>query len=448
MNYQEFKERVITKARDLGIAEYELYYQVGESVIANAFGHEIERFSANNAGGVCFRCIVNGKMGYAATERLDGQQAEQIVLKALENSKALEADEPVFLAPGGQPYAQTAPGKCDFPQTDALIAKVLQTQEALYAADPRVIDGSMCRGVAQRDYTAICNSKGLDVSCEHVLSALMVQAVVEADGEKANDFQMKLDRLEDVDVGTLCQKAAKTALSKLGGEPAPTGVYPVVFDPEAMSSLLETFSDIFSGEDAQKGLSRLGDRLGQQVAAPMVNVVDDPAHPENPVPMAFDAEGSPTVKKYVIQNGVLNTLLHNLKTANVAGVQTTGNGAKGRYDSPVGIAPFTMYLEPGDHSRQQLLELAGKGVYIRTLSGLHAGANAVTGDFSLQSEGYLIENGQLTDHVKSFTVAGNFYDLLENITALGNDLELSNPSDMTAFGSPTVLVKELSVAGK
>ena len=448
MDFQEFKTLVIAKAQAMEIAEYELYYQVAESVIAEAFGHEINRFSANNAGGVCFRCIVDGKMGYASTERLDEKQAEQIVIQAVENGKALESDEPVFLAAGGQEYAQASQRSCAFPQTDALLETVLQTQQALYDSAPQVVDGSTSRGVAERLYTAICNSKGLDVASEHVLSALMVNAVVESCAEKANDFQIKLDRLERVDIPALAAKASQTALSKLGGEPAPTGVYPVVFDPEAMSSLLDAFSGIFSGEAAQKGLSRLADSLGQKIAAPVVNLVDDPDHPDNPMPMTFDGEGSPTYKKYVIQKGVLHTLLHNLKTANLAGVQTTGNGAKTRYDASVGIQPFTMYLEPGAYSRDQLLEMAQNGVYIRTLSGLHAGANDVTGDFSLQSEGYLIEDGKLTTHVKAFTVAGNFYDLLQNITALGNDLELPSPADQTAFGSPTVLVSSLSVAGK
>ncbi|MBQ5711415.1 MAG: TldD/PmbA family protein, partial [Oscillospiraceae bacterium] len=81
-------------------------------------------------------------------------------------------------------------------------------------------------------------------------------------------------------------------------------------------------------------------------------------------------------------------------------------------------------------------------------TGLHAGANAVSGDFSLQSEGFLIREGRLTDHVKSFTVAGNFYDLLKDITALANDSSLQDPLGPTAFGAPTTLVKALSIAGK
>jgi PmbA protein len=87
-------------------------------------------------------------------------------------------------------------------------------------------------------------------------------------------------------------------------------------------------------------------------------------------------------------------------------------------------------------------------VYIHSLEGLHAGANAVSGDFSLQSAGYLIENGVKTTHVKSFTVAGNFYELLKHIEALADNCALRNPLGPTAFGAPDVLVSGLSIAGK
>jgi PmbA protein len=164
--------------------------------------------------------------------------------------------------------------------------------------------------------------------------------------------------------------------------------------------------------------------------------------------MNFDAEGSPTHKKAVIENGVLNTLLYNLKTAAVAGKKTTGNASKAGYDSPVGIRPFTMYLAGGDMTEEALLQKAGNGVYITDLSGLHAGADAISGDFSLQSAGYMIENGKKTTYVKSFTVAGNFYELLKNIVALANNCELPRAMGSTTFGAPSVLVDGLSVAGK
>ena len=179
-----------------------------------------------------------------------------------------------------------------------------------------------------------------------------------------------------------------------------------------------------------------------------MTLIDDPFHKDNPEPINFDGEGSPTHKKAVIENGVLNTLLYNLKTAAVAGKKTTGNAAKAGYDSGVGIRPFTMYLENGTMTEEELLAKAGNGVYITSLSGLHAGADFISGDFSLQSAGYMIEEGKKTRYVKSFTVAGNFYDLLKNIAALANNSHLPRAMGKTAFGAPTVLVEGLSVAGK
>ena len=111
----------------------------------------------------------------------------------------------------------------------------------------------------------------------------------------------------------------------------------------------------------------------------------------------------------------------------------------------MGIRPFTMYLAPGEITEEELLAKAENGVYINSLGGLHAGANPVSGDFSLQSAGFMIENGKKTTAVKSFTVAGNFYDLLKNVTAVASNLELPG---MGSFGSPSVLVEGLSIAGK
>jgi PmbA protein len=107
-----------------------------------------------------------------------------------------------------------------------------------------------------------------------------------------------------------------------------------------------------------------------------------------------------------------------------------------------------MYLENGDLTEEELLQKAGNGVYITDLSGLHAGADAISGDFSLQSAGFMIRDGKKAEYVKSFTVAGNFYDLLKNITALANNCHLPMAMGMTAFGAPSVLVDGLSVAGK
>jgi PmbA protein len=208
------------------------------------------------------------------------------------------------------------------------------------------------------------------------------------------------------------------------------------------------FSAIFSAESAQKGLSALAGKEGEIIAAECVTLVDDPFHPENPSPRNFDGEGCPTATKNVIENGRLNTLLYNMKTAAVAGRETTGNASKAGYDAPVGIRPFTMYLANGTMTEEELLAKAADGVYITNLAGLHAGASPISGDFSLQSSGFKIEGGKKTDYIKAFTVAGNFYDMLKNVVALADNCRLPRAMGSTTFGAPSVLVDGLSVAGK
>ena len=448
MIFKDFKEYVIAACKEAGITEYELYYQAGSSVSVDAFQHSVNEFSSSRTGGVCFRCIVNGKMGYASTEALNAEQAKAIVRKAADSATVLEAEEQVFLGEGGQEYEPLNIKPYALPTTEELISKVLETQENIYAADPAVVDGCQTQGMLEQSEIAICNSKGLDLSYSNSVSGLIAVGVVSNGQEMADDYQIKLGKLDEIDTDALVKKAVASAKVKLGGEPAPTGQYSVVFNPDAMSSLLQVYSSIFSSEAAQKGLSRLSDKEGQIVAAPIVTLVDDPFHPENPEPINFDAEGSPTHKKNIIEKGVLNTLLYNLKTAAVAGKKTTGNASKAGYDAAVGLRPFTMYLENGDMTEEALLAKAGNGVYITDLSGLHAGADPISGDFSLQSAGFMLRDGMKCEYVKSFTVAGNFYDLLKNITAIADNCCLPMPFGMTTFGAPSVLVEGLSIAGK
>lgn len=448
MNFAEFKDAVIRVAQELGIAEYELYYQAAESTTVSAFKGEIDQFTASNDGGVCFRCIVNGKMGYASTEELSQAQAETIVRRSAENAATLESEDPTFLGEGGQSYEPVELKHDPLPKTECLIQTALDAQAKLCSADAAVVDSSMAECFSEGNMIAIYNSKGLDLCYKNSISGLFVGAVVTNGSEMANDYQMKLGRLNGEDIDALTAKAAGCAIAKLGGDIAPTGVYSVVFAPEAMSNLLSTFASVFSAETAQKGLSRLADQEGQVVASSLVTLVDDPFHKDNPMPINFDAEGSATHRKNVIAGGILNTLLYNLKTAAVAGKCTTGNASKAGYHAPVSVRPFTMYMAPGELTEEQLLKKAVRGVYINSLGGLHAGANPISGDFSLQSGGFMIEDGKKTSPVKSFTVAGNFYDLLKNIVGIADNMELPRAMGMTAFGSPSVLVENLSIAGK
>ncbi len=449
MDYQSFKQAVVARAEALGLTEYELYYTSGSSTEIGVFQHEVTEFSSGLEGGVCFRCIVNGRMGYASTQALTGEEAAAIVERAAANAAVLEADEPVFLCPGGMEYETMERKSVPLPATEELISATLALQDKMYAADSAVVDGTQSQGMSVHSELAIYNSKGLDLYHANDQVGVIAVAVVSDGQELSNEYDFRFAPLAELKLDEIAAKAVTKAKRKLGGGVPDTAQCPVVFSPDAMADLLAVYSDIFSSENTQKGLSRLDGREGEVIAAPCVTLVDDPFYPENPNAINFDAEGYPTHRKNLIENGVLKTLLYNMKTAAVAGRDSTGNASKAGYTGSVNVSPFTLYLAPGQCSEEELFARAGNGVYITSVTGLHAGADAVSGDFSLQSGGFLIRDGKKTDeYVKSFTVAGNFYVLLKNVAALSDKVTLPAAFGATAFASPSVLVEGLSIAGK
>jgi PmbA protein len=250
-----------------------------------------------------------------------------------------------------------------------------------------------------------------------------------------------------LDLKKLAAETVEEALSGIGAKSVPSGKYHIVFTGEAFAQLLTTFDSVFSAEMAQKGMSLLSGREGERIAAECVTLIDDPMHPENPVRRTFDAEGVAAHKKNVVEDGTLKTLLHNLSTAAKAGVSSTGNGQKMTYSSAVSVGPFTFYLKPCQGTGQELIAEAKTGLCIKEVSGLHAGANPITGDFSLLAAGYRFEGGKRTFPVKNTTVSGNFYTLLKEIDRVGDDLKFIRTRGGKC-GSPSVLVRDMSVAGE
>ena len=240
------------------------------------------------------------------------------------------------------------------------------------------------------------------------------------------------------------KEAAEKTLFMLGAEPVKSGVYRTIFDPYAMGDLLGVFSGIFSSENAQQNMSLLAGREGEKIASDVVTLVDDPLLKGGFESRAFDDEGVACRTLNVVEDGVLRTLLYNLKTARKAGVKSTGSARKAGYAAPVRVAPSNFFFKPGTKSLDELMQDVGEGLVITEVGGLHAGANPMSGDFSLIAEGYTVHEGKKDRPVEQITVAGNFYELLKSIRAVGSDLVFPGGG----IGSPSVDVGELRVSGK
>ena len=447
MNFELLKNALIDAAERAGIKEYEIYAQIGESISAETLKDEISSFSSSVGGGICFRCIVDGKMGYASTQESDAAAMESLVARAVSNAACIDSADEVMIFAGSEHYA-TVDGEA-FELTDAVTVRdnALRLQRALYAESDKVSDGTQSAAFSEAESIYLYNSYGLALSNRVGVSGAYTNAVVR-DGEEAQEH---FEFAEGRDYSALEKLPALTvrgALEKIGAATVPSGTYDILFSGRQFRSFLSAFSSVFSAKSAQLGLSLLAGKEGERIAAEIVSIVDDPMRADSPMKAPFDGEGVATEKKSVVENGVLKTLLYDLTTAKKAGVASTGNGQKGGYSSPVSIAPYSFSILAGKDSEEALFEAIDDGIYITECKGFHAGANAVTGDFSIESAGFRIRNGRKCEPIKSFTVAGNFFELLKSISALSNEVKFSTSGGTTCFGSPDVLVPGMSVAGK
>ena len=149
----------------------------------------------------------------------------------------------------------------------------------------------------------------------------------------------------------------------------------------------------------------------------------------------------------IIDKGILKTHLHNWKTADKDKIESTGNGTRSSYKGSLSISPSNLYIEKGNSSYDELISSIDKGLIIIDVAGLHSGLNTVSGDFSLSAYGYEVENGRIKRPVDLITIAGNLYEVLNNIEAIGDDLKFGLPG-AGYIGSPSIKIKSLSVAGE
>ncbi|WP_294369195.1 TldD/PmbA family protein [uncultured Clostridium sp.] len=447
MELNLFVKELFSKAQEEGFSEYEVYYVDRESLSISVYKEEVEKYNLNNSAGLSFRGKFGDRIGYSYTEILDEDAIEMLVKKAKENVLAIENNDIQFIYEGDKEYKEisTYHEELEDIPADKLINIAISMEKEAKKYCNKVESFSGCSVSYSSGKYGIINSKGLNLSNKsNLLTAYVVPIVKDLDKMYDGCGYVVAKSLNDVKPDKIAKMGVDEALSKIGGTSIASGNYKVIINNEAMVSLLSTFAGIFSGDAVQKGLSLLKDKEGEIIATDIVNLVDNPHLEDGLASVSFDDEGVATLKTYLIKNGKLNSLLHNLKTANKAGVKSTGNGFKASYASPISVSPTNFYIEPGINSLEEMTKKINKGLIITDFAGLHSGANSITGDFSLAAKGFYIEDGIKTHPVEQITVAGNFFTLLNNIEEIGSDLKFP----MSSVGSPSIIIKELSIAGE
>lgn len=447
MDMNVFMERLLSAAREAGMEAAEIYYVESDSFNASAREGQIASYNVSSDSGLSLRGVVQGRMGYASTQAYDDEAIGQLVRGVLESAALTETEEQdeIFAGEATYPTLPEEPSDLDSVSAEDKLNACLTMERAVKAADERIWKVQGSNLVTERRTLHIRNSYGLDLRSSGSAIVAYTQPIAREAGDTAAQYAvMAGHRFADLHPEQLAREAAEKTVSMLHAAPVEAGDYRVVLHSGAMRDLLSTFSGIFSAENAQQKLSLYAGKEGTEVASGVVTVVDDPLLRGGFGSCTFDAEGSAARTKNVIERGVLRTLLHSRKTARKQGVQTTGNASRPSYTAPVHVAPTNLFLKPGEQTPEELMAQVGDGLLITEVTGLHAGANPVSGDFSLLSKGYVIEGGRRGRPVEQITVAGNFYQLLRDIRCVGCDLDFEGGE----IGAPSVDAGVLKISGK
>ncbi len=446
--FENFKDELFKKALESGFTDCEILYNKSNSFSVSIFEGEINQFKNAQSNGVSFRGTFNGIMGYSYTENVQNSEIDLLIENAKVNATLVDDSEKEELFFTTEKYKEVNSfyPKIEEATVDFKIAlakdiekKALAYNDKITKVETTVVANSLAESF-------IANTKGLNLYEKSNLCYAYIQTVAEEGEFKKVGFDKWIGTdFDDLDAEKLSKGACDRAINSLYAKPINSAKLPVVFENESFTDLLSCFAHSFFAENVQRGYSKLKGKLNEKIGNENITFRDDSFLDVALINSSFDSEGVPCYNKVVVENGVLKTFLYNTKTAKKDNVASTGNGYRGGIKSSLGTATTNFYLVPSDNDN--LLDGIEKGILITELSGLHAGVNSISGDFSLLFGGYLIENGVKTDAIEQMTVAGNFFTMLFDVEKVGSDLTFDFPDGMGAMGSPSVLVNNLTVSG-
>ncbi len=423
-----------------GITDLEVYAVRNKSLKLTVYQNKLDQHVQSDVEVVTIRGIYDNKLSTVRFENLSDSNVSAFLDQLIENAKSLTVVEPAIIYEGSESYPEVKDELFDF---DAV--PVIKKIDLLKTLESKILENPKCTQVQTTMYqeidteTTLVNSKGLNLSRHNKYAYAYAIGVFKEDEDIKTAYDIKLVKDFNLfNAEEMAEATVEKGVAKLGGKSIPSKAYPTVFSNEMFADVLEVFTSIFSGEAAYRNLTPLKDKVNQKIALESINLIDDPLHPDAHFKTGFDDEGVACAKRYVVENGVFKGFNHSLKTASIFKEVPTGNGFHG------GISVTNFYLEPKEKDFDALIADIKDGVYITDLIGLHAGVKTVSGEFSLQAGGFKIKDGKLDHPVKMIVISGNFFDVLNQVEGIGNDLKFG----LSGVGSPSVYVKSIMVGGE
>ncbi len=443
-DFMAIAEEIVQKATKKGADQAEAYLLHSKDLTIEVANGQVETLKLAEDQGVGVRVIKGQRMGFAYSSKLEAQTLEEIVLQAIANAEKTEFDQYNNLPSGGNRYPQLDLYDPQLQQVEieAKIKLAKDIEQIARAQDPRIkiTETSAYSDTAYE--VSIVNSLGLQGTYSGTYFAAYSFLVAEENGDSQNGFGLQYSlKYAELNPEVIGKEAAQKAVQMLGARSIPTQKTTIVLDPRVATSFLGILAPALSADAVQKGKSLFAGKTNQKIASDKINIVDN-GHLERAIMSApFDGEGVPTSETVLIKEGILQGYLHNSYTAAKAGVQSTGNGTRGSFKGTPEVGVTNFYIQPGQVTRQELLQGVQRGLYITEVLGMHT-ANPISGDFSVGVAGLWIEQGEFVYPVRGVTVAGNLLELLSDVEAVADDLKF-----MGSKGAPTIRIASMMLSG-
>ena len=435
-------ERLVKAARSAGADAADAVAMRGVSLsveVRDGAVEESERSEGNDMG---LRVLVGRRQAVVSTNDLAGDSVAALAERAVAMARVAPEDKFAGLADGDQLARQ-------FPDLDLLdpaLPDVMTLEQMARRAEQAAL---AVKGVTKSGgASASAGIGGMVLLTSHGFSGAYLgsrhgasMTAIAGDGtamERDYDYSAALHSA-DLDVPEkIGRTAGERAVERLNPRKPSTRKLPVVFDRRISMSLVGHLAGAINGSAVARKTSFLKDKLGQQLFAPGINVIDDPLRRRGLRSQPFDAEGIAGRRLSLVEHGVLKTWLLDCATARELGLTTTGRAHRGASSTP-SPGPTNLYLEPGTMTPAELIRDIEEGLYVTDLIG--SGANIVTGDYSRGAAGFWIENGERRHPVSEVTIAGNMLDMFRTLQP-ANDLEFRYGTN-----APTLRVEGLTIAG-
>jgi PmbA protein len=407
---------------------------------------QVEHFVAAQTEGVGIRVIREGRTGFAYAGVLDETAVAEVLAEARDNVQFGTPDEWAGLAePDGVEVIEQdlwSDALADY-STDGKIALAKELERLTLAVDSRIrVDDANYADVASE--SAVATTTGIRRTGRENGCYVVVSTLADDGDETQTGFGFSVGRSPiEFDLAKAAKEASDRATRLLGATKPSTKRTTVVLDPYVTASFLGIISSTLNGESVAKGRSLFKDRLGENVANSIITLVDDPTNPKAYTATDLDGEGLAARRNVLIDAGVLRQFVHSSYSARRVGAKSTGNAIRGGFKGTPGVGCLALQLLPGDRDQDALIADIDDGVLIQSVSGLHSGVNAISGDFSAGASGLTIANGQIGGPIREFTIASTLQRMLQDVLEVGNDVDWL---PMRAAGV-TLAIRDVTMSG-